>query len=272
MASTDALALLLRFKRLTQEYFARGIAAHAAGAFELDAGQLAVVTRIHEQVTAQIAELVRVLGAAAPAAADPATYDFTASGSVGGAPFAGALGAEGGDPFTGATRTEYFKLAQLFGDFGARLAIGRIPELMGDPVAQPLVGRLVVTDGRHAAEIRLMRGGASRGPVSGSTTAYTLLVFPWVGTAFPGRMFDTPGPLGFAGTATDATTQAGVATLVYGVAPTGAAASTTPSDSEANQVQLNQASFLAEAFDEPITTEKALAFLDRFVRDPELTH
>ena len=268
MASTDGLALILRFKRLEAEFLARGLAAHAAGAFALDQGQIAVIETIRTQITAQIAELVRLLGAAAPAAPDPATYDFTASGSVGGAPFAGALGAEGGSPFTGANRLEYFKLGQLFGDFGVRLAIGRIAEFVGDPAAQTFGGRLVVTEGRHAGELRIMRAGASRAPVGPTTTAWTLLVAPWVQTQIPGRMFDTA----YTGTATDPLTQAGVATLVYGVAPTGPAASTTPSDSEANQVQMNTASYSAEAFDEPISTDKAVAFLDRFVRAPEPTN
>ena len=255
-ASSDGLTLILRHKRLATEFFARGLAARTAGTLTFDAGTLAVVERIHGQLEAQVAEIVRVLGAAAPAAPDPASYDFTASGAVGGAPFAAA--------FT--SRTEFFKLAQLFGDFGARLVLGQLPALSEDAAAIEIGGRLQVTEGRHAAELRLMRTGASRGPMTATTTAYTSLVSPWVSTVFPGRMFDTPGPLGFAGTATDPLTQAGVATLVYGVAPTGPAASTTPSDSEANQVQMDTGPYSAEAFDEPISTTNAQAFLDRFVR------
>ena len=265
MASTDGLALILRFKRLQAEYFARGLAAHEAGAFTLDGGQLVVVERIHAQVAAQAAEAARLLGAAAPAAPDPATYDFTGGGSTGSAPFAGALGATGEAPFEGAVRTEFFKLAQLFGDFSSRLAIGQLGELASDPLAVTYGGRLVVTSGRHAAELRLMRTGANRGPAVATTTAYAQLIAPWPQTV-SGRVYDAPGPLGFGGTATDETSQAFVAVLAYGNPATGAAAGTTPTDSEGNQVQFNVGPYSAEAYDEPISTEKALAFLARFVR------
>ena len=53
---------------------------------------------------------------------------------------------------------------------------------------------------------------------------------------------------------------------MYGVPNTGAGASTTPSESEGNQVQEGSTSHSAEAFDEPISTAAALAFLERFVR------
>jgi hypothetical protein len=165
------------------------------------------------------------------------------------------LGAEGGAPYTGALKKEFFKLAQLFGDFGVRFLKALLPVLAAHEATVGMHG----TQGRHAAILRSMRSGAGNTPLTESSTDYTSLIAPWVGLV-SGRIFDTA----FTGAADNASTQAYIATLVYGVAGT----ATAPSTSEANQVQEGIGSLKADAFDEPIDTESALAFLARFGVSP----
>jgi hypothetical protein len=251
-APTDALISILRFKELTAEYLGRGLDAYAAGAQVFTAGERAVVDQIRKQEVAQVAELRRVLGSAAPAAADPAAFDYTAGD---GTPFSGALGAEGGTPYTGAQKREFFKLAQLFGDFGVRFVKSQLPALAADRAALEVAVGIHGTQGRHAAALRNMRSGTGGTPLSESSTGYTSLIAPWVGLT-GGRIFDT----GYTGAAANESTQAGIATLVYGEAGT----ATVPSDSEGNQVQEGIGSLRADAFDEPIGADSARTFLARF--------
>jgi hypothetical protein len=260
-APNDSFLVILKFKYLTAEYYGRGLDAFAAGAEAFNGGERAVVEQIRAQEQAQIAELRRALGTAAPAAPDPATFDYTAGT---GAPFSGALGTEGGAPYTGAQKKEFFKLAQLYGDFGARLLIGQVSALAGTGPALELVARLHATQARHAAQLRMMRGGAGAAPIDETSTAYTLLVNPWIGSAVnPNRNFDI-GATGYGGTATDPQAQAYVATQVYGGRLDAPAQQSEEQDSEANQVQRGGGPYTWEAFDEPIKAEAAAAFLARF--------
>jgi hypothetical protein len=260
-ASQDALALILRYKDLEAEFYRRGADAASVGALTFTTVQRAVVQQILAQEQAQAAELRRVLGAGAPPAPPPDTgYDFTAGGESGGAPFAGALGAEGGTPYTGATQLDFFKLAQLLEDFGVRLIKGQLGALMSDAAALQAAVAIHATEARHAAEIRIMRSGAGHLPIDASSTAYASLISPWVQALYSGKIADPT----FGGSEDDPTSQAYVATLVYGVAPTGPDRAVTPSTSEANQVQMGFGQFSSEAFDEPVDTQTAIALLARF--------
>ena len=262
---TEALTLILRYKYMEAEFYRRGLEANAAGALTLTPSQLGVLTQIEKQERAQVAALRAALGAAAPAQPEAGTtYDFTAGGTSGAKPFSGALGATGASPYTGANAVQYFKVAQLIEDFGVRAIKGQLADLLTGGASFDLALGIHATEGRHAAEIRIMRSTATRVPPTETATAYVNLIWPFIQNV-GGLAYDTNATIGFTGTATDATTQAYVATLAYGVPNTGADASTRPSTSEANTVQLATSPYNVEMFDEPASAAMVESFLARFV-------
>lgn len=259
MARSTALTSALRFKEVEAELHGRALDAFATGAQAFTATERAVVGRIHAFCTGQLAELRSATGTTSA----PASPDFSAGSGSGTGPFRGALGGSGMAPYTGATKREYFKLAQLFGDFGVRLLLAGVSELAGDVGRVELATRILASQGRQAAELRAMRSGANREPIDESASAYTALIHPWVGVV-SGRAYDNTAQLGYGGAPDDPLSQAFVALLVYGDGIVGSVAWTTPQTSEANQVQFSGGPYNAEAFDEPIDAESATEFLARF--------
>lgn len=262
----EALQICAKFKYLTAEYYRRGLEAFATGTQAFTPGQAAVVGRIAVHEAAHVTQLRNILGSSAPAQpAQNTTYTFSAPvpGSPTAGPFAGALGSTGTAPYTGATKADFFRLTQLFEDFAVRLIKGRLVDVMPDKSALNLLAAMHATDGRHAAESRIMRSGTGKTPVNSSSLAYTALVFPWI-TSTSGISMDTGAAPAFTGTSADTNSQVYVGNLVYGVGPTGAAANTTPSTAEANTVQAGFSVASMDAFDEPIDMTSAAAFLARF--------
>lgn len=265
---TEALQLIAKYKYLEAEFYRRALVTFASGAQAFTPGQTAVVSQISKHEQAHASALQTLLGGSAPARPAPNTvYDMSAGSTA--TPGTGPFFAFNPSPVpaNNPAKVEFFKLAQLLEDFGVRVIKGQLPTLIPDHNAFALVSGMHSVEGRHAAEVRIMRSTATRVPVNASTTAYTTLIFPWILTS-AGAIFDTTltggVAYGYSGTATDAASQAYVATLAYGVAPTGAAASSTPSTSEANQVQFGYSPTNAAAFDEPVDAAAAAAFLARF--------
>lgn len=261
---TEALALILRYKYLEAEFYRRGLEANTLGALALTPAQLGVLTQIEKQERANVAALRAALGAAAPAQpAAGTTYDYTAGQTTTSTPFSGALGVTSIAPYTGANAVQFFKLAQLFEDFGVRVIKGQLADTRTVPASLALASGIHATEGRHAAEIRIMRSSATRAPINENSTTFQNFIWPFIQNV-SGVQFDNNATIGFSGSVTDPTTQGYVATLVYGVPNTGVDASQRPSTSEANTVQAGTFPYNVEMFDEPATAEMANAFLARF--------
>ena len=261
---TEALTLILRYKYVEAEFYRRGLEANSLGALTLTPGQLGVLTQIEKQERAQVTALRAALGAGAPAQPAPGTtYNYTAGGGTTSSPFSGALGPTGAAPYTGANAVQYFKLAQLFEDFGVRVIKGQLASARTAGASFDLALGIHATEGRHAAEVRIMRSSATRAPINENSTAWQNFIWPFIQNT-SGVQYDNNATIGFSGAVTDPTTQGYVATLVYGVPNTGADASQRPSTSEGNTVQLGTFPYNVEMFDEPATTEMANAFLARF--------
>jgi hypothetical protein len=252
MASpTAALQLITKYKYFQAEYYRRALQVFPDG---FSPGRLAVVSQIAKHEAAHVVQLRQLLGADAPAQPAPDTvYDYSAGAGTGTGPFAGAL-----DPAS-VNRNDFFKLAQLIEDFGLRVIKGQLPDLLTDPNKLAIAAQLNSVEGRHASEIRVMRGGTSQNLVTISTTAFATNIFPWITNSVT-SIYDAA----YTGTATDLNTQSGVAALVYGLVTVGADRLTRPTDSESNPSQRGYAPASAEAFDEPVATAAVETFLARF--------
>lgn len=248
---TAALQLITKYKYLQAEYYRRALETISGG---FSPGRLAVLGQIAKHETAHVTQLRQALaGDAPPQPAPNIVYDFSAGSGSGTGPFAGAL-----DPAS-PDRSDFLKLAQLFEDFGLRVIKGQFADIMPDPIKLSLVARLNAVEGRHAAEIRMMRGAASQAMVTIATTAFAANVSPWI-TDTATAIYDTT----FTGPDTDPATQAGLAVLVYGRVTQGADRFTRPTDSESNPSQRGYATVSSESFDEPVPAETAQEFLARF--------
>jgi hypothetical protein len=254
----QALQFITKLKYLQAELYRRGNATFAAGVGAFSPGELAVTSQIAKHKSGQATQLIQTLGVDAPVRPAPDTfYDMSAGSGSGVGPFRNATG--GVTP----SKAEFFRLAQLVEDFGLRLIKGQLADLMPDKVKLGLVLQAHAVDGRHAAEIRTMRGGAAaKTMVNAVTTAYQTAVSPWITNATT-TIYDV-GTGGFTGTETDTNSQAFVATLAYGVLYTGADRFTRPTDTEANPSQRGYATAPGESFDEPMTTATCAIFLARF--------
>ena len=227
LASLDQLALLLRLEYTQRAFYTQALAATAlalSGSLRQD------VTRLQSQQQQHIDFLndaLRSSGATPPAPA--ATYTFSTL-------FPNALATEAG----------FLDLAQQLEDAGVRIYLGQLALLTAD---RPLLGgiqRLAAVESRHAAHLRTLR--RRRGA----------LVKAWPSNA-------------------DA---APTAPLTY--KPTATAAATTVYAGEANEQQflsgyrqvpfsallvgdyVVQSNAIAEAFDEPLSTQEATSLLNLF--------
>jgi hypothetical protein len=257
MAALDALQLIARYKYLEAEYYRRGLLVYGGGTTTFSPGERAVVQQIATQESAQITQLQQVLGSNTPPQPAPdTTYDFSGGSGTGTGPFAGLA-------VVLPNKGDFFKLAQLFEDFGVRLIKAQLPDLLSNQAQLLLAARIHAVEGRHAAEIRLMRGsGTNRTMVNESTTGFQTNVSPWI-TNTTTAIYDT-GAAGFTGADTDVSTQAYVAKLVYGGVYSGADRFTHPTDSESNPSQRGYAPASSEAYDEPIPADQIAPFLARF--------
>lgn len=144
--------------------------------------------------------------------------------------------AGGAFPAVMTTRADFLEVAQLLEDATVRLLKAQLPSLVGDAPEMRLLARLHQVQSRHAGEIRRLRGQTA-----------------WIN----GAAFDA----GYGGSATTAGTQASVARLVYG-APVTVASQV--AQSEDNRVQVGLLGQRTDAFDEPLPSADATAFLQLF--------
>jgi hypothetical protein len=148
----DSLRLLQRLEYLQSELYARALAAPGF----VPVTDAVVIKALSDQDTAHIATLSNLitirLGTSDP---KPATFDFTGKGAV--PAFAFAAG-----------QYETFRmLAQAFEDLGVRAYKGQVQALQQDQGALNFVLALHSVEGRHAAEIRRLRG--KKGWITGNS-------------------------------------------------------------------------------------------------------
>jgi hypothetical protein len=229
-----------------------------AGRFQLQEEGVVNMILLHEN--AHVTLLKAALGGSAPAQpAAGTTYDFSGGSGAGNGPFANALGT-GGAAHVGATRTEFFKLAQLLEDLGASAYKGQLANLLGDANLTKAM-QIHSVEARHSAEIRIMRNQLATAATTGTFNSFTTALFPWSAySTTTNGLFDT----GFTTTAAaSGKSQADIAGLVYGPATPAAAGVQAPSLGEDNLVQKSSmttvtfSSAFAEPFDEPVTAAVA---------------
>jgi hypothetical protein len=222
--------------------------------------------------------LKTLLAGSAPA--QPAingTYDFSGGGNAttNPGPFA---------PFglgTLQNKLDFFKLAQLFEDFGVRAYKGQLSNLIGSSSLAPAM-RIHTEEARHAAMIRILRASGS-GQAAAATTSLPNPIAPWPAyNATTTSLYDSaaPGATNYAFTtgtaAASGKNQSDIATLVYGpavplvnsVQGTTAAPGSTGEDNVSyvsSFVRFQTTSTgTAEAFDEPMSTAAVTAFAALF--------
>jgi hypothetical protein len=145
IAQADAVAalqLLLQVAYLQQELYSRGVGAGGP----VPASDLTVFGTLAQQELAHISALSTLItergGTPAPAPA----FDLTAGGNLPGFTVAA-------DQYP-----TFAMLAQAFEDLGVRAYKGQLPALLGDTPALVTVLALHSVEGRHASEVRRLRG------------------------------------------------------------------------------------------------------------------
>ena len=212
-AVTGVLNFALRLEYLEFEFYNRGLAA----ARLIPAADRTIFTTIQTHENVHVEYLRSALGASAR---PKPTFDYTAGGGSGTGPFA--------DVFT--NYATFLAVAQAFEDTGVRAYKGQAPTLL--PYKDVLQAALTIhsVEGRHAAEVRRLRGNfADNEPNQG-----------WVTLA----LTDIPGTA--AVYANEQNTMQGgidVTTIVTGIA----------------------AKEVSEAFDEPLTMAEILAIVTPFI-------
>jgi len=147
----DSLRLLQVVAYLQSDLYARGLA--AAGF--IPAADNTVFTFLSQQETQHIARLTALITARLGAPIAPPTFDFTGKGAVPGFAFA-------------AGQYETFRmLAQAFEDLGVRAYKGQMQALLADKLALTWLLAMHSVEGRHAAEVRRIRG--KKGWITGSS-------------------------------------------------------------------------------------------------------
>lgn len=152
----DVLNFALTLEYLEDEYYRTGIA--KAGL--IPAADLAIFQQISKHETAHVALLKGALGAAAVA---KPTFDFTAKGAF--------------DPFN--NYGTFQALAQGFEDTGVRAYKGQATNLISDNATLTIALRIHSVEGRHASEVRRLRG--QKGWITGNNTDVAALAAVYAG-------------------------------------------------------------------------------------------
>ena len=151
MAVLDSLRLLQLLEYLQSDLYTRGLAAVGF----VPAADLEVFTTLSAQQTVHIGTLSTLISARLGVPVVKPTFDFTGKGAVPGFAF-------------GAGQYETFRmLAQAFEDLGVRAYKGQLQALQADKQALTYVLAMHSVEGRHAAEVRRIRG--KKGWITGSS-------------------------------------------------------------------------------------------------------
>jgi len=138
----DSLRLLQLVAYLQSDLYTRAIA--VAGF--IPAADATVFATLNQQETSHIGTLGGLILARQGASVPRPTFDFTGKGAVPGFAFA-------------AGQYETFRmLAQAFEDLGVRAYKGTVQTLQSDKLALTAVLAMHTVEGRHAAEVRRIRG------------------------------------------------------------------------------------------------------------------
>jgi hypothetical protein len=138
----DSLRLLQRLEYLQSELYTRALAAPGL----VPSTDAAVFDTLNKQDAAHIATLSTLIATRLGTPLVTPTFDFTGKGAVPGFAFA-------------ADQYETFRmLAQAFEDLGVRAYKGQVQALQLDKEALSFVLALHSVEGRHAAEVRRIRG------------------------------------------------------------------------------------------------------------------
>ena len=206
----DSLRLVQLVAYLQSDLYARGLAAVGF----IPAADLAVFTRLDQMEALHVANLTTLLAIRASAPAVRPTFDFTGKGAVPGFAFASG-------------QYETFRmLAQAFEDLGVRAYKGQVQALLADKQALTYLLTMQSVEGRHAAEVRRIRG--KKGWITGNS-ADDLPAFAQA--IYAGEELTTQGTVDVANA----------------VASTGGAAAA------------------SQAFDEPLSTAQVTAIITPFI-------
>jgi hypothetical protein len=138
----DSLGLLQLLAYLQSELYARALAVPAF----IPAADVVVFQTLSDQESQRIATLSSLITTRLGTPAGRPAFDFTGKGAIPGFAFA-------------ATQYETFRmLAQAFEDLGVRAYKGQLQAMQPDLPALTLALALHSVEGRHAAEIRRIRG------------------------------------------------------------------------------------------------------------------
>lgn len=148
----DSLRQLQLVAYLQSDLYTRGLA--AAGFIPAADGQ--VYTTLSQQETQHITTLTTLITARLGTPLARPAFDFTGKGAVPGFAFA-------------AGQYETFRmLAQAFEDLGVRAYKGQVQALLGDKLALTFLLAMHSVEGRHAAEVRRIRG--KKGWITGNSS------------------------------------------------------------------------------------------------------
>jgi hypothetical protein len=138
----DSLRLVQLVAYLQSDLYARALAATGF----IPTADAAVFTRLNQQEVVHVATLTNLITARQGVPVVRPTFDFTGKGAVPGFAFVPA-------------QYETFRmLAQAFEDLGVRAYKGQVQALQTDKAALTNVLAMQSVEGRHAAEVRRIRG------------------------------------------------------------------------------------------------------------------
>jgi hypothetical protein len=141
----DALQLLLQVAHLQSELYSRALVDPAF----VPASDAAVIGTLSQQEVAHVSSLSALITERGGVPAARPTFDFTAKGAIPG--FAFAV-----DQYA-----TFTMLAQAAEDLGVRAYKGQLAELLTDLPALVTLLAIHSVEGRHAAEVRRLRGRKS---------------------------------------------------------------------------------------------------------------
>ena len=138
----DSLRLVQLVAYLQSDLYSRALAATGF----IPTADAAVFTRLNQMEVLHVANLTTLIAARQGAPVVKPTFDFTGKGAVPGFAFVPA-------------QYETFRmLAQAFEDLGVRAYKGQAQALLADKVALTALFAMQSAEGRHAAEVRRIRG------------------------------------------------------------------------------------------------------------------
>jgi hypothetical protein len=141
----DALQLLLQVAYLQSELYSRALADPAF----VPASDAAVIGTLSQQEVAHVSTLSSLITERGGVAAARPAFDFTAKGAIPGFAFAA-------DQYA-----TFTMLAQAAEDLGVRAYKGQLPALVTDLPALVAILAIHSVEGRHASEVRRLRGKKS---------------------------------------------------------------------------------------------------------------